>query len=206
MNAFVRLCLCAALAGLVAPSALADEGLYLRLAAGGGHVDEDSYGNFDFELGYVGSAAIGYNWFFPENFADFRVELEGSYRYNDVDELVGVSSDGETQAFSLMINGFFDIRTNLVVVPYFGAGFGATQIRHEDDGAGGVFVTIDDHDTVFAYQMMAGLTYDLGDNLAVGIEYRFLETEEFELSTSAGSTLRDEYDHHSALVTLTLGF
>ena len=205
MKSFFRLCVCAALASLFATAALAD-GPYMRFAAGGGHVDEDSYGNFDFELGYVGTAAVGYNWFFPETIADLRVELEGAYRYNDIDELLTVSTDGEVQAFSAMINGYFDFRTNLVVVPYVGAGFGATHIRHEDDGAGGAFGVIDDHDTAFTYQVMAGLTYNMSENLAVGIEYRFLETEDFELSRSGGGFFEDDYNHHSALVTVRLGF
>lgn len=206
MKPFVRLCACAALASLFAPVALADEGLYLRLAAGGGDVDEDSFGSADFELGYVGSAAIGYSWFFPESIADLRIELEGSYRYNDVDTVAGLSADGEVEAYSAMVNGYFDFRTNLVVVPYLGVGFGGTNIRYEDDGAGGALSSIDDHDTVFAYQVMAGITYDLGDNLGIGLEYRFLETEDFELSTSTGGTFEDDYNHHSVLVTLTLGF
>ena len=206
MKPIARLCACAALASFFASSALADEGLYLRFAGGYGHVDEDSYGNFDLEDGFVGSAAIGYNWFFPESIADLRLELEGAYRYNDINDLAGTSYDGEVQAFSAMVNGYFDIRTNLPVVPYVGAGFGATNIRHEDDGAGGTGVIFDDHDTAFTYQVMAGFNYDFGDNLAVGFEYRFLETEEVTISHSGGGALRDEYNHHSALVTLTLGF
>ncbi len=206
MKPIARLCACAALASLVSPAALADEGLYLRFAGGYGAIDEDIYGDFDFEDGFVGSAAIGYNWFFPETIADLRVELEGAYRYNEIDELSGVSADGESQAFSAMVNGYFDIRTNLVIVPYIGAGFGATHIRHEDDGAGGVFVTFDDHDTAFSYQVMAGFNYDLGSNLAIGFEYRFHETEEFSISHSGGGALETDYEHHSALVTLTLGF
>lgn len=205
MKSIVRLCVCAALTCLFAPAALAD-GLYLRLGAGGGHVDEDSVGNADFEPGYVGTAAVGYNWFFPESIADLRIELEGSYRANDIDDISAISADGDIEAYSGMINGYFDFRNTWIIVPYVGAGFGATHIKLDHDGAGGAFPTIDDDDTVFAYQFMAGFNYDLGDNLAIGLEYRFLETESFELANSAAGTFEDEYDHHSALVTLTFGF
>ena len=157
MKSFVRLYVCAALACLFAPAALAD-GLYLRLAAGGGLVDEDSVGSADFDAGYVGSAAVGYNWFFPESIADLRIEVEGAYRYNDIDDISGLSADGEIQAFSAMINGYFDIRNTWVIVPYVGAGFGATNVRLDHDGSGGAFATIDDNDTVFSYQVMAGFT------------------------------------------------
>ena len=206
MKSIVRLCAAAAFACLFAPYASADEGLYLRLAAGGGHVDEDSYGDFDFELGYVGSAAIGYNWFFPESFADVRVEVEGAYRYNDIDEYDGVSADGQTEAFSAMLNGYLDFRTTLPFVPYVGFGIGATRVKHEDDGAGGTVPVIDDHDTVFAYQVMGGINFDLSDNLAVGAEYRFHETEKFQFVYNTGGTFTRDYNHHSVLVTLTVGF
>ena len=135
-----------------------------------------------------------------------RVELEGSYRYNDIDEIASVSSDGEVQAFSALINGYLDFRTNLVVVPYIGAGVGATHIRHEDNGGGGAVVSIDDHDTALAYQVMAGVSYNMSDNLAIGLEYRFHETEDFILSTSSGPDFEDEYNHHSAMVTVRLDF
>ncbi len=205
MKSIVRLCVCAALASLFAPAALAD-GLYLRLAAGGGHVDEDSVGSGDFDPGYVGAASIGYNIFFPESIADMRFELEASYRTNDLDELSGLSSDGDIRAYNAMFNGYFDFRNTWVIVPYVGAGFGASHIRLDHDGAGGAFPTIDDDDTVFAYQVMAGFTYPIGDNMSFGLEYRFMETEEFEFTNSLGGDFRDEYNHHSALVTLTIGF
>ena len=205
MNFFFRLCVCAALASLFAQSAHAD-GPYMRFSAGAGHVDEDEYGSFNFDLGYVGTAAIGYNWFFPESIADLRVELEGSYRYNDIDDINSISSSGEVQAFSAMVNGYFDFRTNLVVVPYVGAGVGATHIRHEDNGAGGALATIDDNDTALSYQVMAGFNYNMSENLAIGVEYRFHETEDFTFTRSAGADFEDEYNHHSAMVTVRLGF
>ena len=205
MKSIARLCVCAAFASLIAPAALAD-GPYLRLAAGGGFVDEDSVGAADFEEGYVGSAAVGFTLFFPESLADLRFELEGSYRTNDIEDIAAISADGDIQAYSAMINGYLDFRTTLDIVPYLGAGFGATNVRLDHDGAGGAFPLIDDNDTVFSYQVMAGFFYGIGDNLFLGLEYRFHETEEFELTDSLGGTFEDVYDHHSAFLTLTLGF
>lgn len=206
MKLIVRLCVGMALASLFASPALADEGLYLRLGAGSGLVDEEIFASIEFESGYVGFAAVGYNWFFPESIADLRMEIEASYRYNDVDLLAGQPSGGQSQVFSAMLNGYLDVRTTWPVVPYFGAGLGAAQIRYEDDGAGGLLLTTDDVDTVFAYQVMGGINYDLSDNLAVGAEYRFFQTESFELSNSAGGVFSDIYDNHSVMLTLTLGF
>jgi len=206
MNSIVRLCASAAFASLFASSALADEGLYLRFGAGSGHVDKESFGSAEFDIGYAATASVGYSWFFPESIADLRVELEGSYRHNDLDQIAGLSATGKLRTYSAMLNGIFDFRTTWPVVPYVGGGLGATQLRYQDDGANGFFPSIDDHDTVFAFQVMGGLNFDISDNLSIGAEYRFLETEAFELTTSNGSTFGNYYDHHSLLLTVTVGF
>ncbi len=204
MKPFVRLCVSAALASLFAPAALAD-GLYMRLGAGYVHVDEDSFTNAEFDDGYLVSGSIGYNWFFPDNIADLRIELEGAYRDTDLDSISGNSANGDAEVYTAMVNGIVDIRTNWVVVPYLGVGFGAAHVKFESDG-GGVLATIDDDDTVFAYQVMAGLNYDLSENLAIGFEYRFLETEDFEMTNSAATQFETDYMAHAAMITLTFGF
>ena len=78
-------------------------------------------------VAYMATAAIGYNWFFPENIADLRIELEGGYRFNDTDSLNNLPLDGEVETFSAMVNGYFDFRTTWPVVPYLGLGFGAAR-------------------------------------------------------------------------------
>lgn len=207
MKSIVRLCAAAAFVSLLAPAALADDGPYMRFAAGPSHMDENTFPFIEFDPGFTGSAALGYNWFFPQNLADVRVELEGSYRYNDVHEIASLTADGDAQVFSAMVNGYLDFRTTWPVVPYVGIGFGGSHIRYEDDGAGGLIgVTINDNDTIFAYQVMGGVFYNLSESMAIGFEYRFLETETFVLDDSAGGTFASRYNNHSGLFTLTVGF
>ena len=205
MKMNIRLCAGIALASLFASPAFADEGLYLRITGGASLMDEDVFVDIDFDPGYMGSAAVGYNWFFPENVADVRVELEGSYRYNDTNSIGTLPLDGDVQAFGVMVNGYFDFRTNWVVVPYLGAGFGAARVMYEDNGAGALN-PIDDNDTKFAYQVMGGFNYDLGSNLALGIEYRYFESERLELRDTVGTTIEPEYKQHGVLATITIGF
>ncbi len=210
MQSIVRLCVGIAFTGLFAFPAHADEGLYLRLAGGASHIDEDVFSDVDFDLGYMGSAAIGYNWFFPESIADLRIELEGSYRYNETDTLNnglgGVPLDGEAEAFTAMVNGYFDFRTTWPVVPYLGAGIGASRVSYQDDGGGGAIDPIDATDTKFAYQVMGGFNYDLGSNLALGVEYRYLEVERLDMRDVMGIAINPEYQQHAVLLTMTLGF
>ena len=200
-----RLCAGVVFASLISMPALADEGLYLRLGAGANHGDDDVFSDVDFELGYVGTAAVGYNWFFPDLLADLRVELEGSYRYNDTDTLSGFSLDGDATVYGAMVNAYADIRTTLPVVPYLGVGFGAARLDYEDDGAG-LVPPIDDHDTKFAYQVMGGVNYNLAEDLALGLEYRFFEAERYDLVDTVGNDIRPEYNSHSFMLTVTVGF
>lgn len=202
----IRLFACCTLASLLAFPALADEGLYLRLTGGASLMDEDVFSDIDFDPGYMGTAAIGYNWFFPENVADLRIELEGGYRFNDTDSFTNLPLDGDVETFSAMINGYFDFRTTWPVVPYLGVGFGAARVMYEDDGASGAVDPIDDNDTVFAYQVMGGFNYDLGSNLAFGFEYRYFESERLALTDIMGATIEPRYSQHGVLATITLGF
>ena len=190
----------------MAPAALADEGLYLRIGAGVGTIDEDELTTIDFQNGYVGSVAVGYNRFFPQHVADLRVEVEGSARFNDINEINSGSANGDLQAFGAMVNGYFDLRTNLIVVPYVGAGFGALHVRLDHNAAGGAVVAIDDDDTVFAYQVMAGFTYNMGDNLGIGLDYRFMESDRFRVDNVASGTFTGRYNMHSVMLMVTLGF
>ncbi|NNG04365.1 MAG: porin family protein [Inquilinus sp.] len=206
MHSITRLFAGALVAILLAPVARADEGLYLRFGGGLGYIDEDVFSDIDFDLGYTGSAAIGYNWFFPENVADFRMELEAVYHNTEPNSLGTFPLDGRAELYGGMVNAYFDFRTIWVAVPYVGGGIGWVQVNYEDDGSGGAFATFDDDDTVFAYQAMAGFTKYLNDHLAVGVEYRYFEADRLSFRNSIGIESRPLYSHHSAMVNFILGF
>ena len=122
---------------LFVPAARADEGFYLRFGGGVGYIDEDVFSDIDFDLGYTGSAAIGYNWFFPANVADFRMELEAVYHDTETNSIGLFPLDGNAQVYGGMVNAYFDFRTNWVVVPHIGGGVGWVRVNFEDDGSGG---------------------------------------------------------------------
>ena len=191
---------------LLAPAARADEDFYLRFGGGLGYIDEDVFSDIDFDLGYTASAAIGYNWFFPHNAADFRMELEAVYHDTETRSIGLFPLDGNAEVYGGMVNAYFDFRTHWVVVPYIGGGIGWVRVDYQDDGSGGTLATIDDNETVFAYQAMAGVTRHLGDNLAIGFEYRYFEAERLGFRNSIGIAFRPQYSHHSVLLNFTLGF
>ncbi len=137
------------------------------------HTDDD--GNtieLDDDLG--GSIGVGYN------FVPLRVEGELVYRTSDVrrydDDLTGsTSATGSIDNFGLMVNAFYDFHTAQLARPYIGGGFGASRISADGvrwDGE----TRLNDTDTVFAYQVMAGVEYEISRNASVRAGYRFFGT------------------------------
>ncbi len=129
----------------------------------------------DYDAGY-GIGLVG-GWDFGQN---FRVEGEWTFRSYAVDSVsaegFGFKGSGNADLNVLMINGYFDLPwKDHRFVPYIGSGIGLAILSADDVGAGGEKI-LDDTDTAFAYQFMAGLSYDLTNNVTAGVEYRFLDT------------------------------
>ncbi|HEY8612528.1 MAG TPA: outer membrane beta-barrel protein, partial [Roseomonas sp.] len=181
----------------------------------------------NFEHGWVGVGSLGFGFG-----NGLRLEVEGSYRDNDVADfrVGGITSNfqgGRARSYGAMGNVLFDFAIpGLPVTPYVGGGVGYQW--HEYDGvrsasfgpgAASRSLTIDDDDGQFAYQGIAGLAFNLGvPGLALTAEYRFMGTLSPELTgtftnrTAAGVTTvsrgRVEVDNynHSALIGLRYAF
>jgi opacity protein-like surface antigen len=67
---------------------------------------------------------------------------------------------------SFMVNALYDIKTNTKLTPFVGAGLGI--LNGELDVRGD---TADD--TEFGYQIIAGATYNINNNIAIDLSYRF---------------------------------
>jgi outer membrane protein OmpA-like peptidoglycan-associated protein len=155
-------------------------------------------GTLDSNLGWAGLLSLGYRW---QN--GLRGEIEGGYRRNNVDEIEGCAtcgSDGFTQAWSAMANLLYDFNLGWPVHPYVGAGAGAAKVR-----AGGIGpvpgTSINDSDWAFAYQGIAGVSYQVTKPVELFAEYRYFATEGLEIQ-SAGVENDDEYRNHTIMAGL----
>lgn len=153
----------------------------------------------DFGTGYFAGAAIG------RTLGDhWRLETEFMYHENDLDNIkvradgglgaaLGGSSvagarlggHGDFETTSLIENAFYDFHYGSFR-PYFGAGIGVAHVTINDarithlqrlqalapvnDAA-----LVDSGDTVFAYQIGAGIAYPICPRLMASIDYRFLD-------------------------------
>lgn len=153
--------------------------------------DAHSHGvntTYSYDTGWVG--VIGGGWGFGNG---FRVEGELGHRGSDVS-----NTSGSTSANSLMGNVYYDFSTGTRFTPYVGVGTGVAHIRFHNVGAPGT--SINDDDTVWAYQGIAGLTYQLSDHWKADANYRYFGTERPELTADNGTPVTSHYRDHAFLL------
>ncbi|WP_171097903.1 outer membrane protein [Ruegeria sp. HKCCD7255] len=134
----------------------------------------------DFDSGFGLGAAIGKEipqW--SNETVGTRIELELSYRDNDVDGVnfsgngpAGESNvSGDITQTSLFANVLFDFKREGDWTPYAGFGLGATY--SDIDINYGPGVSLDDSDTNFAAQVIAGVAYDISATTAFTVDARY---------------------------------
>lgn len=92
--------------------------------------------------------------------------------------------------------------------PYIGGGAGLGRLDVDFSTTTGAF-TIDDSGWGFAYQVGAGVAFDLTSNMAIDIGYRYraINNVEIELNvTGTGSEMKTDYSSHNILAGLRWGF
>lgn len=175
--------------------------LYLGLGGGGNFMhDADIDGGginteADYDSGVAAAITLGF-----KRADGFRSEFEVAGRTNDVDQLKGMgSADGDVDALTFMGNILYDFQRFGKFKPYLGVGIGLARVRF--DGVrpigGGV---INDHDMAFAFQGIAGLSFDLTDRFEVFGDYRYLGTTDLDVQVAtSGSTVSADYGNHTVM-------
>ena len=97
---------------------------------------------------------------------------------------VGASSlKEEYTTHTYLFNVAYDVEIGANLAAYLGAGVGITHLNQELSVSNpGLNGSVDDSDTVFAYQLKAGLRYALSEAWSVQSGVRFLDYSDFEFS------------------------
>lgn len=188
---------------------------------GGGMLDDGTeIGQIKFEDGWAGGLVLGYaseSW--------LRPELELLYRQNDLDHIHlepagllsglltpnGTDPDGvkgNQNAQTAMVNLWADLFRSSRVRPYAGLGLGAARVALSDGGYDGQDFN-NSATTVFAYQVGAGLGFDLGDHLTLSLDYRYLQTDRSKLNLlrdDPATRVKFRYEAQTALLSLRYSF
>ncbi len=165
----------------------------------GTKVTAGNNGKTNYNWGPVGLIEGGYNFGGP------AIELEGGYRTNDVNKVNGLHGSNSADTYSFMVNGIYDFLPTSVWHPFVGAGIGAAHVGSNDISANGNWL-YSGASWQFAYQGIAGLGYDITQNLEIKTQYRYFATSDYGVTGANGGTGSASYKNHSVLVGLTYKF
>ena len=189
----------------------------IRTAAG---VNTTRANNVDHDYGYDVDGVMGYD------FGGFRVETEVGYRSATVDAYsstlgtpiygttgalgtapaaVYSAAGGKTSALSFMLNGLLDFGDDDGIQGFVGGGVGVARVKARYGlSTRGNF--LDDSDTVFAYQGLAGIRAPLTDHVDATLKYRFFNAENVRLIDVTNRSFDGRFRSHSILGGLTYNF
>uniref|UniRef100_UPI000A8085C0 outer membrane protein n=1 Tax=Sphingobium sp. CCH11-B1 TaxID=1768781 RepID=UPI000A8085C0 len=202
-----KLALAAALAtsALATPAMARDDSWYVGVDAGVLIVEDQTVTatparaaipSVDYHKGYDFDANIGYD------FGGFRLEAEAAYKRAKID-LDQTGFGGAASALSFMLNGLLDFGPDDGLQGFVGGGVGVSRGKLASD-------IVNDSDTGFAWQAIAGVRYPLTSNVDVSLKYRFFNQDDIKLipaySTAfaaAGSDISTKLRTHSVLLGLT---
>jgi opacity protein-like surface antigen len=217
---------------LAAPAAnAAGSGWYVSLSGGANWVDDSSFALVNTvpstttftlatnaDTGWVVAGAIGYS--LSGVMPGLRVEAEVGYRENQIDGtfLTSITAgpttdsgpvDADHQTFSVLANVWYDFDVG-GFKPYLGGGIGWAETEFEGTYIGTVSLVntpFSFEDSGFAWQVGAGINFDISPNVMLGIGYRYFSGPEVTIlppvvapNILAGDI---ESDNHSAALTLT---
>lgn len=149
----------------------------------------DGVSDLTYETGFAAGGAIGYTWNF-----NLRTEVEATYRDNDMDEFVGIPVVGDVTSWAFMANAFYDFDLGSPLIPYLGGGIGAAVVTFDS--------AVEEDDTVFAFQLGAGIGYEFTPNLVGSLDFRFFGTENPEVASGVDF----EYYNIALMAGLRVGF
>ncbi|PKP96986.1 MAG: flagellar motor protein MotB, partial [Alphaproteobacteria bacterium HGW-Alphaproteobacteria-13] len=169
----------------------------------------------DHRTGYDFEGVVGYD------FGGFRAEVEVGYREADIKSgtfgAPGIPSNpnntgnftgtaplnGDSNVLSFMVNGLLDFGPDDGLQGFVGGGVGVARTSIEP-----VFASafLDDSDTGFAWQAVAGVRAPISSNWDVGLKYRFFNHDKVKLVDQLGRDVEGRFRSHSILGTLTYNF
>ncbi|PHR62377.1 MAG: hypothetical protein COA47_03985 [Robiginitomaculum sp.] len=182
----------AALMTLPSIATAGDNGWYARAGVGIGTLDDMTFsGGLN---GTVDSASdirptLGFGKYLNDD--GWRLDFDLTQRYNDTG-LVGehAFSDSGFNSWSVMANIIKDFDVGMAVKPYLGVGAGIADVDLSAHGfQNGVSLTdpyaiAHDSATTFAWNALVGLGWDLSDNLAFDLGYRYFQAQSLDFASS----------------------
>lgn len=188
------------------PVAVSEYGWYFSIFGGAlsvasaeaddGSPDFGQVFDFDTDLGWTAGAALGVQ------VTDFlRGEIEVSTGGVGISEVTiddGPTfdvEDGSASTTYLLGNLWFDLDTGSGFTPYIGGGLGAAYVTAEGGLPAPLNTTVDLEGWGWAYQLGAGVQFDVADNIAVDLGYRYKAIVDADLEGNGDDAVADVSSH-----------
>lgn len=170
-----------------------------------GTYDAARFDSGSFGEGVTGGVGFGYNFtdYFRADatFDVFKATFDGTTSSSLPCGGLSVGScrsedSADATAYSVMANAYVDLGTYVGFTPYVGAGLGATYVNWDNLGSNaycvgatcpppGAFAASTQNDGGkswrFTWALMAGLAYDISNNLKIDLGYRYRDIEGGEM-------------------------
>jgi opacity protein-like surface antigen len=167
------------------------------------------------DYGYDGALFVGYD------LGQFRIESEVAYKRATVDDIdssiaippvfptafTGVpAGGGSTSALSFMVNGMLDFGDDDGISGFVGGGIGVARVDYNNIRTFSNHDVIDDSDTRFAWQVVAGVRQAITDNIDITLRYRFFNADNIRTVDFRGFDSDSRFRSHSLLGGITFNF
>ncbi|HTO42312.1 MAG TPA: outer membrane beta-barrel protein [Rhizomicrobium sp.] len=111
------------------------------------------------------------------------------------------------RAWSLMANAWYDFDVGMPFTPYVGGGIGLAQVQI----SGNLDNTnlFEKNDGVFAWQLGAGVSMPVSENVKAFVDYRYFAADSAHLKLAPnfnGGSIKAGFDSHSVMVGLRFNF
>ena len=144
----------------------------------------------EFSPGYTFGGYVGY-----DSGNNFRVEGEFSYHENRI--RTGGGKDPQAVTSTMMFNGFYDIPIQEPWNLYIGGGLGVATAQLETISLGRV---IDANESLFAYQLEAGVSWTYNPIITFNLGYRFFDTADPEFVLPGGQRVQMDLENHELIL------
>ncbi|MDR1665801.1 MAG: outer membrane beta-barrel protein [Puniceicoccales bacterium] len=177
-------------AAIASVSLSADSGMsssyrpYISLGAG--FAKPGSKDDVKYKWGFLGKASLGVSY------DAWRLELEAAYRRSKVDEFTatGIKKDeAKYSVLSGMVNLFYDYSFTEEFYGYAGVGIGVAHAAYELTLAAAPNTKSTSGKLVFAWQLMAGLGYDINEDWSLTAGYRLFNTTKVKVTEATAGEL-----------------
>jgi opacity protein-like surface antigen len=198
---------------LVAASDASAQSFYVGAYGGVNYAHEsdvtvDGIGGYtiDSDIGYAVGGFVGYDFG-----NSFRLEGELTYRRNSLDSFslgpLSTPMEGDASALALMVNGLYDFDSGSDITPHIGAGAGIARFSVIDARPVGIpDPPTSEDDTVFAYQFIVGVGYDLSPTSSFFVDYRLFATVDPGFTNTSGEVIELSYLSSALLFGISTSF